>query len=90
MDKLNDLILNFTYCFLNKINLPKKFEIHHINVNETTLKLTAGQLLVLIFNLPLILGPIMKLDDVNWINFLKLHQIVCIKLLFHLLMKMKL
>ena len=82
LEKLNDLILSFQYCFTDKNDLPKEFENHHIYVNESSLRLTAGQLLVLIINLPLILNTYVKTDDEYWINFLKLHQIVNISFSF--------
>jgi hypothetical protein len=51
LEKLNDLILSFEYCFTDENDLPKEFENNHIYVNDSGLKLTAGQLLVLILNL---------------------------------------
>ena len=79
--KLNGLILNFEYCFFDKNDLPKRIEAHHINA-EATLNLTAGQMMTLVINLPLILGNVIKSENENWHNFLRLHQIINIAFSF--------
>lgn len=75
LEKLNGLILCFEYSPFDKSDLPKKFQKQHI-FNNDTLNLTAGQMLTLMINLPLIIGDTVNNNDVNWKNFLVLHNII--------------
>ena len=74
--KLNGLMLSFKYSDFDKNDLPKKFEKNHIYNNEATLSSNAGQILILMINLPLIIGHLIKNDDKNWNNFMNLNKIV--------------
>lgn len=76
---LNGLIKTFNYAKDDKNDLPNEFD--KTQIEKQKFRLSSGQMIVLFQNLPLILKGKIRNDDLNWQNFIRLHQILNLSLM---------
>jgi hypothetical protein len=80
LERFNDLVTEFDYFECDKKDKPNRIENKHIK--EGKFPYSAGQMLTLFHNLPLIIGELIQNDDKHWNNFINLIQILNLCLSF--------
>jgi len=72
---LNYALGAFRYSYLHCKSKPEVIEKHHLS-SSGTIKQTASSMLTIVHTLPFVIGHLVPENDANWLNALRLFQVV--------------